>query len=509
MEGFIPWPDEFVARYKQKEYWEDITFGEHLARWVKTYGDRPALAYRGKDISYREMDECATRLAYHMARLGMKTYDPVVMQLPNVPELAYMVYACLKIGAIPICSLPNHRWSEISFLAKETEARAHVIPAAARDFDYEAFAGEIREAAPSVQFVFATGKGSRPGTISINELLERDINLKEAEKEIARYRPDPMLPALFQLSGGTTGVPKIIPRTHNDYYYNAKRAAVVLEFNGNSRCVLALPLMHNFPLVNGLFGLHEVGGVAVLVDSMAPESLLQTIAENKADSLMTVPVLMHRLLEIPDEVRQKYDLSTFNHLFWGGNAVPPDIQMQFRETYHCDSDQTYGMAEGLINWTRPSDPLEVKLYTTGRPVSEGDEVRVVDINTGEDVPEGMIGECWTRGPYTLRGYYKAAEHNKTVFSPDGFYKTGDLVRRDAQGNITISGRIKDCISRGAEKVNAEEVEAHIVEFPKVKNVALVAMPDKVMGERICAFVVPRAGQTFSLEELNQFLLNER
>jgi 2,3-dihydroxybenzoate-AMP ligase len=509
MEGFIPWPDEFVRLYKEKGYWEDKTFGEHLAQWVEAYGDRPALAYRGKEISYRAMDEYATRLAYHMAHLGMKTYDPVVMQLPNIPELAYMVYACLKIGAIPICSLPNHRWSEISFLAKETEARAHVIPAAAKDFDYEAFAGEIREAAPSVKYVFTAGKTDRPGTISIDDLLERDVDLKEARREIARYRPDPMLPALFQLSGGTTGVPKIIPRTHNDYYYNAKRAAVALEFNATTRCVLALPLMHNFALVNGLLALHDVGGVTVLVDSMAPESLLQAIAVNKADSLMTVPVLMHRLLEVPDEVRGKYDLSTFNHLYWGGNAVPPDIQMKFREVFHCDTDQTYGMAEGLINWTRPSDALEVKLYTTGRPVSEGDEVRVVDINTGEDVPEGTIGECWTRGPYTLRGYYKAVEHNKTVFSPDGFYKTGDLVRKDAQGNITISGRIKDCISRGAEKVNAEEVEAHIVEFPKVKGVALVAMPDLVMGERICAFVVPKDGQTFSLEELNEFLLNER
>jgi 2,3-dihydroxybenzoate-AMP ligase len=509
MEGFIPWPDEFAKLYKEKGYWEDKTFGEHLAQWVEAYGDRPALAYRGQDISYNQMDEYATRLAYHMARLGMKTYDPVVMQLPNIPELVYMVYACLKIGAIPICSLPNHRWSEISFLAKETEARAHVIPASAKDFDYEGLALEVREAAPSVKYVFTAGETNRSGMISINDLLERGVDLKEARREIARYRPDPMLPALFQLSGGTTGVPKIIPRIHNDYYYNALRAAVALEFDGNTRCVLALPLMHNFPLVNGLFAIHDRGGVAVLVESLAPEALLQAISENKADGLMTVPVLMHRLLEIPDDVLEKYNLTSFKHLYWGGNAVPPDIQMKFRQVFHCDSDQTYGMAEGLINWTRPSDPLDVKLNTQGSPVSEADEVKVVDINSGEEMPLGTVGECWTRGPYTLRGYYKAYDHNKIVFSPDGFYKTGDLIKKDERGNLTIVGRIKDCISRGAEKINAEEIEAHIVKFPKAKNAAVVAMPDPVMGERVCAFVVPQAGETFALQELNNFLLNEQ
>jgi len=160
-------------------------------------------------------------------------------------------------------------------------------------------------------------------------------------------------------------------------------------------------------------------------------------------------------------------------------------------------------------YTRMSDPLEIKLRTQGRPVSEADEVRAVDVNTGDDVPVGEIGECWTRGPYTVRGYYKAKERNLEAFTPDGFYKTGDLIRKDLNGNVTIVGRVKDCISRGAEKINAEEVETHVEQFPKVKAVAVVAMPDKVMGERACAFVVPQPGETFSLEDLCTFLLKDR
>jgi len=510
LEGFVPWPEEDAKRFKQAGYWEDLTLGEHLNRWIEQYADRPALAYKGSEITYRQMDEYATRLAYHLIRLGMRPYDRMIMQLFNVPELVYLVYACAKIGVIPTCSLPTHRWAEISFLAKESEARAHAIPGGmVKDFDYEEFAEEIRQATPSLKHILTVGKPERANMASINDFLESDVGLNAAKEEIRRHRPDPMEPALFQLSGGTTGVPKIIPRTHNDYYYNAKCAAEVLEFNENTRLLLVLPLMHNFPLVNGLFGVHSKGGTVVLTQSLAPEAVLEAISQNKADSVATVPVLLHRLLDVPEKVREKYDLSSFKRLLWGGNPVDPEIQLQFRDTFGCDTDQTYGMAEGLICWTRSSDSLETKLRTQGRPVSEADDVKVVDVNTGDEVTVGETGECWSRGPYTLRGYYKSPERNKEVFSPDGYYKTGDLIRRDNHGDITVVGRVKDCISRGVEKINAEEVESHIVKFTKVKNAAVVGMPDKVMGERACAFVVPQPGATFTLEELSDFLLNER
>jgi len=510
LNGFSPWPEKEVKRYKAKGYWQDLTIGEHFDRCVEEYADQPALAYHGKEISYREMGEYATRLAYHLIRLGLRPYDRMIMQLFNVPELVYLIYACAKMGAIPICSLPTHRWSEISFLAKESQARAHAIPAGTeKGFDYEAFSEEIRETAPSIEYTLTLGDSTQPQVSSILDLLEKDLDLNTAQKELTRYQPDPMEPALFQLSGGTTGVPKIIPRTHNDYMYNAACSAKVLEFNKYTRLLLVLPLMHNFPLVNGLFAVHSKGGTVILTESMAPGTVLQAISENKASAVVTVPVLLHRLLDVPEKERKSYDLSSFKHLFWGGNPVDPEIQLKFRETFQCDTDQGYGMAEGLLCWTRPSDSLEIKLHTQGRPVSEADDVRVMDVNTGEECSVGEIGECWTRGPYTLRGYYKAPERNKEAISPDGYYKTGDLIKRDGQGNITVVGRLKDCISRGAEKINAEEVENHITMFPKVNYAAVVAMPDKVMGERVCAFVVSKAGAAFSLEELTDFLLNEQ
>ena len=512
LEGCVPWPDEFVQKYKNAGYWEDKTLAEHLAEWTLKYGDRPAIVYNGQDVSYKTMDLLAERLAVGMTRIGLKTYDRVIIQLFNKPELVYVFYACMKIGVIPICALPLHRNTEIGFFADCTEARAMIIPAGVfNGFDYEEFAIRVRDEHPSLEYILTDGAPGLEGLADIHEYFDLDMWPDETKKILAPYRPDPMEPALMQLSGGTTGAPKLIPRTHNDYAYNALSCAKAC-FDGasveNPRCLIAVPMLHNAPLVCGILPTHLMGG-AVIPTAPKTEAILQSISLNKPDILSLVPVFIHYLLEVPPDELKKYDLSSVRKLMWGGNPVNPKTQIRFRETFNCDSDQVYGMAEGLICWTRPLDSHKVKIHTQGRPVSESDEVRVVDVNTGDDLPAGASGECLTRGPYTIRGYYKADDHNRRAFTADGFYRTGDLVMKDLRGNIVVLGRVKDCISRGAEKINAEEVEGHMNLFPGVAVSALVGMPDEVYGERACAFVVPRPGRTFTLDELASFLINDR
>jgi 2,3-dihydroxybenzoate-AMP ligase len=508
LEGFVPWPKEYAKKYIEKGYWEGITLGEAFESWVEKYADRPALAYQGSEITYRQMDSFATRIAHQMTELGVKTYDRVILQLFNVPELVYVYYACMKIGAIPISSLPLHRWSEIKYIAEESKARVHVIPAGVvRDFNYEEFAEKIQAESPDLKVVLAVGKTANPKVHSINTFMDKELDSKTAKKKLAKYRADPMEPALFQLSGGTTGVPKIIPRTHNDYLYNAKCVASALEYNDKSRVIASTPLVHNVALVCLMLPLHSKGGCLVLPPSISPEGLLEAISLNKADTMGIVPVFIHRLLELPDEVRDKYDISSLRRIM--GIWNPEDsTTVKFMEVFHCDGIQTYGMSEGLICWTRWTDPPEIRHKTSGSPVSEADECRVIDPETNQEVAPGQIGEMHCRGPYTIRGYYKSPERNKEAFTPDGYYKTGDLVRMDSERHITWTGRIKDTIDRGAEKINAEEVETYILKFNKVKQVAVIGMPDKALGERVCAFVVPQQGQTFELSELRTFLTKE-
>lgn len=509
MEGFVPWPNDFVKLYKDKGFWEDRTLGEHLNRWAEKYGDQPALAFKGKDITYTEMSGRATRLAYHMAKLGLRPYDAVILQLPNVPELVYAFYACFKLGAVAVCTLPTHRWSEIGFIADQCQAKAHIITSGkVKDFDFEEFAGKVRAEVPSVKCTLATGSPGKPDIIPVSDLIESDIDPEVVKAELSKYRPDPMRPALFQLSGGTTGVPKIIPRTHNDYAYNAICSADALEYTKTTRLLIPVPLTHNLSLVNGLLAAHSKGGTVVLSDSGSPPSILQAIEQNKADSAIMVNVLMHRLMDVPSEDRDKFDVSSFKRVIGGWSSSDPEIP-RFMETFHCEGVKTYGMSEGLVCWTRWLDPPELKYGTDGRPVSEADELKVVDPETGSDVPMGEIGEMLCRGPYTIRGYYRAPERNQEAFTPEGYYRTGDLVRIDAQRNVSWTGRIKDCIDRGGEKINAEEIEASVLAFPKVKRVAVVGMPDKQMGEKVCAFVVSERESAFALAELSDFLLNRQ
>jgi 2,3-dihydroxybenzoate-AMP ligase len=207
--------------------------------------------------------------------------------------------------------------------------------------------------------------------------------------------------------------------------------------------------------------------------------------------------------------RDDYDLSSLKVILTGGSKLNPEVALRIGPELNCDVQQVLGMAEGPLYWTRLDDPKEIKLYTQGRPQSPADEFKVVDPETGKQVPQGEVGELWCRGPHTIRGYYRAPEHNAKAFSEDGFYKSGDLVRLHPSGNVIVEGRIKDTINRGGEKISAEEVENHILAHPDVDNCAYVAMPDPILGEKACAFVVLLPEKEMTLESLNEFLLDER
>ena len=219
-----------------------------------------------------------------------------------------------------------------------------------------------------------------------------------------------------------------------------------------------------------------------------------------------MPALAIRWMD--SELLEDYDLSSLELLQVGGSKFNPESARRVRPTLGCQLQQVFGMAEGLLNYTRLDDPDDVVVETQGRPMSPDDEVRIVDLE-GNDVSEGEIGELLTRGPYTLRGYYKAEEHNQRAFTPGGFYRSGDMVRWHPSGNLVVEGRDKDLINRGGEKISAEEVENLIIGHPKVFNVSAVAMPDPTLGERTCAYVVPRSGETLSLEELLEFLKSKK
>lgn len=507
MDGFTPWPEEFARKYREAGYWLDKTITEVMDESFTRFESRTALITDGgQRFTYRELGNLATRLALHIRTLGLEVYDRVIVQMPNVAEVVITYLAALKAGVIPIMALAPHRAAEIGYFAGISEARALAITASFKNFDYQEMAVQLQAKTPTLKHVLVAGGRPNPTYHSIDAFLKDPI--EERISAATLPRPDPDLPAAIILSGGTTGAPKLVPHTHNDYVYISQRNAEICEFDQDTVTLIAIPQGHNFALATpGLQSVLFRGGCEVLSTDPSPTTIMKLIQEFRVTHWSAVPTLILGVLDHPK--RSEYDLSSLKVILTGGAKLSPELALRIRPELGCDVQQVLGMAEGFLFWTRLGEPDEVNLYTQGRPQSPGDEFKIVDPDTGMEAPRGEVGEVWARGPHTIRGYYRAPEYNSKAFTSDGFYKTGDLVRFHPSGNIISEGRIKDCINRGGEKISAEEVESHILAHPQVEACACVAMPDPLLGERTCAYVIPARGAELTLKTLQDFLLNER
>jgi 2,3-dihydroxybenzoate-AMP ligase len=439
-----------------------------------------------------------------LLELGLKPLDRVVVQLPNVAEFVILYFALQKIGAIPIAALVTHRFAEITQFAELSGATTVVTPDKSRDFDYTAMVARIRAATPALKYAIVLGDAPA-GSASLVDLIEKPATL--ARHELESIVIDPTDPCVFQLSGGTTGIPKLIPRTHNDYAYNSKIAAEVCDVDENGVLLIVLPIAHNLPLAcPGLQGYMFNGARVVISASTKPEDMCALIERHKVTHLKVVPALLIRLLN--DPAVTKHDLSSLKTIQSGGQRMQPEVRLLSRKLIpSAFSQENFGMSEGLLMFVRRNDPEDVRLETVGRPVCADDEVRLLD-DDDNIVQPGEVGELCCRGPYTLRGYYGVPEYNARQFTADGFYRSGDLMRQHPSGNYMVEGRKKDLINRGGEKISAEEIENLILSHPAVKNVACIAVPDPDLGERMCACIILRDNKTLTFEELKTFLMGK-
>jgi mycobactin salicyl-AMP ligase len=304
------------------------------------------------------------------------------------------------------------------------------------------------------------------------------------------------------VSGGTTGTPKLIPRTHNDYVYNAMASAELCKLTAGDVYMAALPAAHNFPLAcPGLLGAIAVGAPTVFLSNPSPESAFGAIARHGVTVTALVPALANLWAQATEWEPEAP--TSLRLLQVGGAKLEVSDAQRVRETLTPGLQQVFGMAEGLLNYTRPGDPPEIVDHTQGRPLCVDDELRIVD-DAGQPVPVGAEGELLVRGPYTFNGYFRADEANARSFDPEGFYRSGDLVRQHPDGNLEVTGRVKDVIHRGGETIPAADLEEHLRTHPAISSAAAVALPDPYLGEKICAAVV-FSGSPVTLTELNAYL----
>jgi len=470
--SFTPWPEAAADRYRALGYWRGETLGDMLRGSAERWPERSALVGRERRISYAELDRRVDRLASGLLSLGIEPGSYVILQLPNVPEFVEVCFALFRLGARPVFALPSHRFVELSAFAELTQAVAYITTGDGEGFDFVGLGQRLQARCPRLQHV----------------LLASSLERLHAEGQLSSG-PAASEVAFLQLSGGSTGIPKLIPRTHDDYLYSVRRSAEICGLSERSSYLCALPIAHNFPWSSpGVLGVLYSGGKVVLAPRASPEVAFPLIEHEHVDTTALVPPLVNLWLEAARTRREQ--LAPLQLLQVGGARLSRELAERVRPELGCALQQVYGMAEGLVCYTRSDDAAELVLGTQGRPMCTDDELRVV-AEDGTEVPPGERGELWTRGPYTIRGYFRAPEANLRSFSADGFYRTGDVVRRRPTGHVEVVGRSNDLINRGGEKVSADELEEHLLSHPDVLQAVVVAVPDRLLGEQACAFVVPR------------------
>src|SRR5580693_9438360 len=486
-DGTVPWPEDLAREYSKAGWWRGQALGAEIAAVADARQAATALVDGATRISYASLAARADALAGRLTDgLGLARGDRIVVQLPNCWEFAVLTLGCLRAGIVPVMALPAHRQHELAYLCQHSEARALAVPGVLRGFDHQEMAAGLRAGSATLRHVLVAGPDVRPGHTALAALCAEPADEAQATADRARWDADPPAAsgvAVFLLSGGTTGLPKLIARTHDDYAYNARASARLCGLGPDTVYLTALPGAHNFPLAcPGILGTILSGGRVVMLPSPEPERAFAVIAAEGVTVTAAVPAVAQRWIRHARE-HGAGQLRTLTLLQVGGARLADEIARQVRPVLGATLQQVFGMAEGLLNYTRLDDPEEVICATQGRPLSDGDEVRIVN-EFDRDVPDGEPGSLLTRGPYTPRGYYRAAEQNARAFTADGWYRSGDIVRRRADGNLVVEGRDKDMINRGGEKISAEEVENLLYQLPQVAQAAAVAMPDPELGERV-------------------------
>jgi 2,3-dihydroxybenzoate-AMP ligase len=500
-DGIVPWPEDLAHAYAAAGWWRGQALGTEIAAAAAARPAATALVDGGTRLSYASLAARADALASRLTDgLGLERGDRIVVQLPNCWQFVVLTLACLRAGISPVMALPAHRRYELAYLCEHSEARALAVPGVLRDFDHQELAERLRAGSATLQHVLVAGEDVRAGSADLTALCAEP---GDAAPERARWDADPpeaASVALFLLSGGTTGLPKLIARTHNDYSYNARASAHLCRLGAGTVYLVTLPASHNFPLAcPGILGTLLTGGRVVMLSSPDPQRAFAAVEREGVTITAAVPAVAQRWLAHAEQ-HGAQALRTLAVLQVGGARLADELARRVRPALGATLQQVFGMAEGLLNYTRLDDPDEVICMTQGRPLSPGDEVRIVD-STGEDLPDGVAGLLLTRGPYTPRGYYRAPEQNARAFTPDGWYASGDVVRRRPDGNLVVEGRDKDIINRAGEKISAEEVENLVYQLPGITQVAAVAAPDPELGDRVCVFVVPQAGADVTLQAI--------
>ena len=504
----IRYTDEMINEFKGDGYWTEEVFSDFWRRNAAELGDREALIDSRYRVTWRQAWKILNNLAFAWVDMGIPKDSRLIIQAPNSVYGFIARIAADRAGLISLTVYPYLREKELTYMVERTQAVAVVIPHIYRKFNYLEMYSELQKTSPYLKYFFLFDEevpaGAPEGSFSLFKLANRDVDESKYtrldERKFSAYYDVGLLTS----TTGTTGLPKLVEWPIASRVCTSRARVDIWRLTKEDITVAIAPHAGGAAGTLTYFAAPLVGAKTVMMEEFDPEGALKLIEKERATAIGVVPTHLVRMLEV-DET--KYDLRSLRFIRSAGGYLPPQVAEEAERRFKATITSDLGTQDvGSVSGCTIDDPGEIRRRTVGRMLP-GNKMRLLD-DEGKEVPEGEPGQLWFRGPHAPAGYYRDPESTAPVFDEDGWTTTGDVVKFE-DGCLWIMGRSKDMIIRGGQNIYPAEIEGILNEHPKVANVAIVGYPDKEMGERACACVVLKAGETLSKDEMTAFLKQKK
>lgn len=501
----IRYSEEMIKELVERGCWDDTTLADLWDRNAQLYPDNEAVVDSRLRLTWAQARQLINRLASGLLQLGFKKDDVLVLQIPNCVEQVLLRVACEKAGILCLPALRSLRHAEMKYILGHSGAKGIVIPWRFRNFDHFRMIQEIRSELPCLQHVLVIGEKTPQSCISVEEMMKQPLDAKCPPDYPQATKLKATEVSLILHTTGSTGLPKLVEYCACHRIWQWRNNAKALQVSGSDVFGLISPHPGGiaFP---AYFGAPLVGAKLAMLEIFDAEQAFRLIERERVTIACVVPTQLATMADHPKA--DQYDLSSIRIWWCTGASLSYEVGVRAEARLGGVIVTVYGATDwGCECINLPGVSQRVRLSTVGKPI-DGTEIKVVD-EAGRELPVGEIGEVWGRGPSAVSGYFNDPEATAEVWTEEGWYKTGDLGKLDEEGNLVIVGRKKDMIIRGGQNIYPVEIESLLRQHPKVRDVAIVGMPDPVMGERACAFVVPKSGQQFTFDEMVSFLRESR
>jgi fatty-acyl-CoA synthase len=497
----------------------EFTMGGLLDHIEQRFPENEALVYveKGLRYTYREFNEVCRQVAKGLLKMGLKKGDNVSIWAYNVPEWVILQFATAKIGAVLVTVNTSYKSAELEYILKQSDSNTLFLVQRFKDTDYvETLREVVPELAasrpgelvsrklPRLKNVVFLGDNTPAGTINFARIVELGREVTDAELAAVEMALDCHDVINMQYTSGTTGFPKGVMLTHFNVINNGFNIGECMRFTDRDRLCIPVPFFHCFGCVLGVMACVTHGATMVPVEIFDPLKVLQAIEKEHCTAVHGVPTMFIAELEHPEF--SKYDLKSLRSGIMAGSNCPIEVMKRVIGQMHAsDITIAYGQTESspVITQTRTDDAIELRVSTVGRALPDV-EVKVVDIETGSELPPGKQGELCTRGYLVMKGYYNMPEETERVIDGEGWLHTGDLAVMDENGYCKITGRIKNMIIRGGENIYPREIEEFLYTHPKISDVQAYGVPDRKYGEQVMAAIVPKNGVEMTEDEVREF-----